>query len=284
MKDYLLYYLLLGLETTKGGLKCMTVESKIFSLASMKLRKLSIDDNFDKEILERRSRTFDADNSDEFFYEILVRDIFGGGMKASLIRMKLPFIKKAFANFNIEQVSTYNENDLNRMLMNPNIIHNRRRLVDCIQNAKEMKKKSNEHGSFGNFLKQYVDDTNELSIRLKLLFGSVGQIIALNFLKDIGVDTIKPDVHILRVLHRLGFLNSEKPTKINIQKTMLLAEKMKLSPSEKLSVVDAVLWMYGGGGDGHVRKAICNKNNPFCDECPLTSYCRYFEKKEEQNL
>ena len=59
---------------------------------------------------------------------------------------------------------------------------------------------------------------------------------------------------------------------------IMIAEKMKKFPYEKLSVIDAVFWMYGGAGDGHIKKAMCNKNNPFCNECPLTAYCTYFPK------
>src|SRR4030066_1443543 len=84
----------------------------IFSLAFLKLRELSISDNFDKEILERRRRVFDENKPDSYFYENLVRDIFNAGMKASVVTSKMPFIKEAFADFDINRVSNYTQGDL----------------------------------------------------------------------------------------------------------------------------------------------------------------------------
>jgi 3-methyladenine DNA glycosylase Tag len=252
----------------------------IFSLAFMKLRELSIKDNFYNEILERRRRVFDESKPDSFFYEILVRDIFNAGMKASVITSKLPFIKETFADFDIKQVSNYDDSNLSKMLKNPRIIKNKRKLCDCILNAKTMKGLSDEYGSFGKYLGKYLsshsDNLQDLALELAHRFSSVGYTLALNYLKDVGMDTIKPDVHVLRVLYRLGFLDSEKSSEQNIQKTIRVAEKMKAFPYEELSVIDAVFWMYGGAGDGHVKKAMCNKNRPFCGECPLTAYCSYY--------
>ena len=150
---------------------------------------------------------------------------------------------------------------------------------DCILNAKKMKGLSDEYGSFGKYLSRNSDNLQDLALELTYRFGSVGYILALNYLKDVGMDTIKPDVHVLRVFYRLGFLESEKPSDQNIQKTIGVAERMKAFPYEKLSVIDAVFWMYGGAGDGHVKKAMCNKNRPFCGECALTAYCSYFRAK-----
>lgn len=252
----------------------------IFSLAFMKLRELSIKDNFYKEILERRRRVFNESKPDSFFYEILVRDIFNAGMRASVVTSKLPFIKEAFADFDIRQVRSYNDSNLSKMLKNPRIIKNKRKLCDCILNAKTMKGLSDEYGSFGKYLSRHSDNLQDLALDLTHRFGSVGYTLALNYLKDVGMDTIKPDVHVLRVFYRLGFLDSEKSSHQNIQKTISVAERMKVCPYEKLSVIDAVFWMYGGAGNRHVNKAMCNKNRPFCGECPLTTCCSYFRGKE----
>jgi endonuclease III len=105
-------------------------------------------------------------------------------------------------------------------------------------------------------------------------FKFVGDAVVLDYLKDIGIlDVIKPDVHVLRVFFRLGFIASED----SFNEAIKVAEAFKQATSEKLIVIDAVFWMYGGGGDGHVKKAICNKNNPFYNECHLTIYCEYYK-------
>jgi 3-methyladenine DNA glycosylase Tag len=257
---------------------------KIFNLAFNKLRELSIENKFNNEILERKSRAFEESKPNSYFYEILVRDIFGAGMKSSVIENKLPSIKKAFADFDIMRVNAYDDSNLRKMLLNPSIIRNERKLWDCILNARKMKALSDEFGSFGKYLSQHSDNVQDLALELKHHFHSVGDAVALNYLKDVGMDTIKPDVHVLRIFNRLGFLDSEKQSEQNTQKTIKVAERMKVLPSDKLSVIDAVFWMYGGAGEIRagekcVKKAMCNKNRPFCGECPLTAYCRYFREK-----
>jgi hypothetical protein len=90
-----------------------------------------------------------------------------------------------------------------------------------------------------------------MDLRRKLAspnFDYSGNIVVLDYLKDIGMDIIKPDVHVTRVFYRLGFIESEGIDK-NAEKTIEVAEKIKQETPEKLAVVDAVFWIYGGGGD-----------------------------------
>ena len=243
----------------------------IFDLMFNKLKTISINNNFMIEITDRRTRVFNKNLPDSYFFEDLVRDIHNAGMKAKVVTSKLPHIKKAFSNFDINQVADYTDEDFERLLNNPNIIHHRRKLNDCITNARTMRDLSKQYGSFGEFLDQHKDNFEELKERI-LGFRSVGNAVALDYLKDIGMDFIKPDIHVLRIFSRLGLISSEN----EFNEAILVAEAFKKATNERLSVIDAVFWMYGGGGDGHLQKAICNKNNPLCGECPVTKYCLYY--------
>ena len=91
-------------------------------------------------------------------------------------------------------------------------------------------------------------------------------------MKDVGFDFIKPDVHVLRVFFRLGLIKSET----SFNEAISIAEEFKKATNERLSVIDSVFWMYGGGGDNHLQKAICTKSNPLCEECTVTKYCLYY--------
>ena len=149
---------------------------------------------------------------------------------------------------------------------------NNTKLVNCIKNARIMKLYSEEFGSFGELLDQKKGNIDELK-ELMLNFPSVGDAVALDFLKDIGMDFVKPDVHVLRVFYRLGLIQAETC----FDEALKVAEAFKQTTSEKMSVIDAVFWMYGGGGDGHVERAMCNKNSPYCNQCPLTIFCYYYK-------
>ena len=246
----------------------------LFNLIFDKEKSISNNDNFEREIKERRTRVFDKDKPDSYFFEILVRDIFNAGMKAKVVTSKLPYIRKAFSDFNILEVSKYDDNDLKNMMNNPKIIRREIKLRSCIANSRKMKEYSEEYGSFGEFLYREKSNLNQLKKKL-MEFKYVKDAVSVDFLKDIGMDFIKPDVHVLRIFSRLGLISSERA----FNEAILVAEEFKVATNENLSVIDAVFWMYGGSGDGHLQKAICTKNNPICKECPVINYCNYFKQE-----
>ena len=252
---------------------------RIFDLMFRKLEEISINDKFMKEINERRERTFDKCKPDSYFYENLVRDIHVAGFRSAVVTNKWPSIKEAFSNFDIKKVAQYDDKEFENLMNNPKIIRNKRKLGACIENAKIMRDLSNKFGSFGEFLDQNKDNVGELRKKLTSNFKYVGDAVVLDYLKDVGLDFIKPDVHVMRVFFRLGFIHTEYQTRENVNKLIEIAEQIKRETGERLAVIDAVFWMYGGGGDGHVKKAICNKNKPLCNECPLTSFCKFYNDK-----
>jgi len=116
----------------------------IFDLTLKKLREISINDNVTKEIDERRNRFFDRNKPDSYFYEILVRDIHNAGMKATVVTSKLPFIREASSDFEINKVANYGERDFEKLMTNPKIIRHERKLRACICNARTMSALSQE--------------------------------------------------------------------------------------------------------------------------------------------
>lgn len=249
---------------------------EIFDLMFKKLETISNKDNFIKEINKRRKRVFDSNKPDSFFYKTMVRDIFNAGMKVSVVTDKWLDISAAFSNFDVEKVSKYDDRDLQNLMSNPKIIRNEKKIRACIKNARRMKVLSGKFGSFGEFLNRNENNLFLLKKKLTSNFRYLGNVLVLDYLKDIGMDIIKPDVHVMRVFFRLDFIDSEERTEANIYRVIRVAENIKRETSEKLAVIDAVFWVYGGGGDKHVTKAICSKKEPLCSECPLANHCRYY--------
>jgi len=251
---------------------------KIFELMFKKLESISIDNNFIQDISKRRKTTFDKNKPDPYFYEKLVRTIHVSGYRVSILRNRWDEIKKAFSNYDINKVSQYTYEDLKKMMNNPKLIRNKIKLKACIENAKIMKEISAKCGSFGEYLDKNKGDFKKWKEELIKRFNYLGNILVLDYLRDVGIDVIKPDVHVVRVMHRLGLIDSERMSPENIDKVVEVADKLSRLTGEKLSVIDAIFWMYGGSGDNHVRKAICSKNKPLCNECPLTEYCVFYSK------
>ena len=255
---------------------------EIFELMFEKLKSISIDDNFIDDISKRRKTTFDKNRPDSFFYQQLVGTIHVSGYRVSILRNRWDDIKKAFSNYDVYKVSRYTDRDFKKMMQNPKLIKNERKLRACIENAKIMKDISEKYGSFGEYLERNKTNLKKLKEDLIKKFHYLGNVLVLEYLKEIGIDSIKPDVHVVRVMYRLCLIDSEKMSPENIDKVIEVASKMSQSTKEKLSVIDAIFWMYGGSGDNHVKKAMCSKNKPLCRECPLMEYCIFHSKKNSE--
>ena len=246
---------------------------------SKKLESISIDKNFIKDLNRRRKTIFDKNRPDSYFFEKLVGTIHVSGYRVSILRNRWDDIKEAFSNYDIYKVGQYTDEDLKKMMDNPKLIRNKRKLKACIENAKIMREISEEYGSFGEYLDRNKNNLQKLKEELITKFHYLGNILVLEYLKEIGMDAIKPDVHVARVMHRLGLIDSERMSSADIDKVIEVANRMSRLAGEKLNIIDAIFWMYGGGGDNHVKKAICSKNKPLCKECPLPKYCVFYLEK-----
>jgi len=260
----------------------MSLSKEIFESMFKKLESISIDNNFIDDISNRRKAIFDRNKPDSFFYEKLVGTIHVSGYKVSILRNRWEDIKKAFSNYNVHKVSRYTDRDFKKMMQNPKLIKNQRKLRACIENAKIMNEISEKYGSFGEYLERNKTDLKKLKEDLINRFHYLGNVLVLEYLKEIGIDSIKPDVHVVRVMYRLGLINSERISPENIDKVIEVANKMSRLTGEKLSVIDAIFWMYGGSGDNHVKMAICSKNKPLCNDCPLPNYCVFYSKRDRE--
>jgi len=75
------------------------------------------------------------------------------------------------------------------------------------------------------------------------------------------------DTHVFRVAARLGLTTNAK--------TPLATEKqlMKYIPEEKVAIAHHWLILHG--------RYVCVARNPKCEICPLTQWCKYFEKMKK---
>jgi endonuclease III len=74
---------------------------------------------------------------------------------------------------------------------------------------------------------------------------------------DLNRIDVKPDVHVIRVFYRLGFIS-----KADSQSALLAARK--LNPAYP-GALDAGVWLIG--------RKYCNATGPVCQQCPIDSCC-----------
>jgi len=138
---------------------------------------------------------------DRYLYEMLLLESFQAGLSWECVLNKRDGFRKAYDNFDIDKVISYDQAKINELLNNKEIIRNRRKISASIKNSKIFKEISNEYGSFYNYLRTFTKDntyyetdntTNDLSDAISRDLKSrgmtfVGSVIVYSYLQAIGV-------------------------------------------------------------------------------------------------
>lgn len=138
---------------------------------------------------------------DKYLYEMLILESFQAGLSWECVLNKRESFRKAYDNFDIDKVISYDENKINELMGNKDIIRNRLKIKASINNSKIFKDIINEYGSFHNYLKIFTEESvifendrvkNELSDAIskdliKRGMKYVGSVIIYSYLQAIGV-------------------------------------------------------------------------------------------------
>lgn len=90
-------------------------------------------------------------------YELLILEGMQAGLSWITVLKKREAFRRAFRNFDPEQVACYGEADLEALLQNPAIIRHRGKLTAAVENAQAFLRLQEARGSFAHFLWDYVD-------------------------------------------------------------------------------------------------------------------------------
>lgn len=99
-----------------------------------------------------------AIHDDRSLFEFLVLEGAQAGLSWSIILRKREGYRKAFDNFDARKISQYSENDVSRLLTNPEIIRNRLKINATITNARAFLQVQEQFGSFDSYIWQFVND------------------------------------------------------------------------------------------------------------------------------
>lgn len=138
---------------------------------------------------------------DKYLYEMLILESFQAGLSWECVLNKREDFRKAYDNFDLEKVISYDENKVRELLENKGIIRNRRKINASIANSKIFKAIVCEYGSFHNYLRSFTGDKiiyeidkvqNDLSDAIskdlkKRGMTFVGSVIIYSYLQAIGV-------------------------------------------------------------------------------------------------
>ncbi len=128
--------------------------------------------------------------SDNAYFENMSRVIFQAGLNWQVVDKKWPAIKEAFFDFNVEKIEKFTEEDVVRLLEDPNIIRHKGKIQAIIQNARNFQAIKHNYGSFQKYLDS-LDKTDNYSKVVKDLinkFKWLGPSTASTYLYTVGED------------------------------------------------------------------------------------------------
>jgi DNA-3-methyladenine glycosylase I len=95
-------------------------------------------------------------HDDKTLFEFLVLEGFQAGLTWELILKRREALRKAFDSFDPERIAEYTDEDVRRLMSNPDIIRNRAKILATINNARRFKEIQEGFGSFDAFVWQFV--------------------------------------------------------------------------------------------------------------------------------
>lgn len=127
-------------------------------------------------------------SSDDIYFENMTRVVFQAGLSWKMIENKWENFKKAFENFSIDKVASFDDEDAERLMTDKDIVRNKRKILATIHNAKQFQQIKKDFGSFQSYIdtldksKNYAHAIKELSNRFKHLGSSSARM----FLYSVG--------------------------------------------------------------------------------------------------
>lgn len=242
-----------------------SLSSKLFNLHFGKFKNLNYKSLLDKDI-----------------FWIIVYVTFYSGMRSSIVSQKLASIKSYFYDF--KKVKDYSEKEINQILNDPKIIRHKQKINACITNALEFDKLLKKYGSFRKYLESFGSLKDEaiidrLRADLKSKFRYLGKITVNHFLKDLGINVLKPDIVICRIFSRLGLIDHKE----NITQAIKVGRKFAGATGYPISYIDIIFVKYGQMGKDEyfgLKNGICLEKNPRCTACKITQYCNYYARND----
>jgi DNA-3-methyladenine glycosylase I len=98
-------------------------------------------------------------HDDHKLLEFLILEGMQAGLSWMTILNKREAFRKAYANFDVRKVSSFDQQKVEELLTNPDIIRNRQKIEASINNAKCFLEVMDEFGSFDRYIWKFINYT-----------------------------------------------------------------------------------------------------------------------------
>ena len=187
------------------------------------------------------------------------------------VSIRLAEIDQLFQQFDPEFLKQADPRMLEQGLLNLRCGNRavRRQMESLAGNIATLEAIEREFGSLDGFVTSDTPDVvaRRLALPSPCKLQNIGFTLAQEYLKNVGIESVKPDLHVLRIMGptRLGLIREESP-EAAYREIMQRAAEINRSPV----YVDNVLWLFGAKEYG----SICGAS-PRCTVCRLKSYCHF---------
>lgn len=95
---------------------------------------------------------------DKILFEFLILESAQAGLSWITVLRKRENYRKAFADFDVEKVAAFGDEDIERLLLDPGIIRNRQKVTAAVTNARLFLELQKEFGSFSDYMWGFLPD------------------------------------------------------------------------------------------------------------------------------
>lgn len=120
-------------------------------------------------------------------FERLIMEISQAGLSWGTVLRKRDSLRAAYADYEVDRVAAFGDRDRERLLADPGVIRNRRKVAAAIENARTIQRLRDSHGGFAAWLDAHHPMIRADWVRLmKQTFRHVGGEITNEFLSSLG--------------------------------------------------------------------------------------------------
>jgi 3-methyladenine DNA glycosylase Tag len=121
------------------------------------------------------------------YLEQMSKPVFQTGISWRVVESKWPEIRQAFKGFDPLKVSHLSLAEINKLVADPRVIRNRRKIEAIVSNAANLIALDRQFGSFKKYLRSF-STYDELALDLHKQFKFLGQMGIYHFLWVVGED------------------------------------------------------------------------------------------------
>ncbi len=228
------------------------------------------------------------------YVEAMIYSMLSGEKSWNDIVENLNEIDSIFCNYDAGKIKKLNPDVLNSQLQQIRCGARRRifQMKALKGNIETFERIEKIYGSVEKYVREYIVSNNIVGLikgfcgidkKQNIKLAEIGVALACEMLRNVGVDIVKPDRHICRILdnEHLGLIDRNyeqiKENENHKIKVIEILDRFAKETCKDPYWIDSFLWAYcvaeGDGGLG-----ICTKEKPKCGECGFREYCNYPNK------